>query len=75
MHAMAALSMIAAILAASADSNAVNVLVMISVVVPLIIVIILPFVFFRLARRNDEREALEKQAAESPPSSIEPLTK
>lgn len=53
-----------ALLGAS-ESNAVNVLVMLSVVVPVIVVIVLPFVFFRAARRNDKREALVKREREA----------
>jgi heme/copper-type cytochrome/quinol oxidase subunit 2 len=57
-----------AALVAAESSNAVNVLVMLSVIVPVIVVIALPFVFFRAARRNDEREALAKQQAEGRPN-------
>ena len=34
--------------------------------VPVIVVIVICFVFFRAARRNDEREAVEKQAGRPP---------
>jgi heme/copper-type cytochrome/quinol oxidase subunit 2 len=47
-------------------NTAVNVVVLCSAVVPVIVVIVICFVFFRAARRNDEREALEKQAGPGP---------
>lgn len=49
-------------------NNYVNVIVFLSALVPLLLVVlvIIP-VFFRAARRNDEREALEKQLGPRPP--------
>jgi uncharacterized membrane protein YqiK len=41
---------------------AVDVVVFCSAVVPVVIVLIMVPLFFRAARRNDEREALEKKA-------------
>lgn len=38
-----------------------NGLLLASAVVPVLIVIVICFVFMRAARRNDEREAFEKQ--------------
>jgi hypothetical protein len=38
-----------------------NGIILASAVVPVLIVIVICFVFMRAARRNDEREALEKQ--------------
>ena len=42
-------------------NTAVNIIVFCSAVVPVIVVIVICFAFFRAARRNDEREALERQ--------------
>ena len=47
-------------------NTAVNVIVFCSAVVPVIVVIVIVFAFFRAARRNDEREALEKQIGRRP---------
>ena len=47
-------------------NTAVNIIVFCSAVVPVIVTIVICFVFFRAARRNDEREALEKQAGRGP---------
>jgi hypothetical protein len=47
-------------------NTAINVIVFCSAVVPVIITIVICFAFFRAARRNDEREALERQAGHGP---------
>ena len=45
---------------------AVNMIVFCSAVVPVVVFVVVFSVFFRAARRNDEREALEKQAGDGP---------
>jgi hypothetical protein len=50
------------------SSTAVNVFVILSFSVPLVALAVIIPLFFRAARRNDEREALEKQAAENWPT-------
>jgi uncharacterized membrane protein YqiK len=58
-----------AVLGIILGSTAVNVIVFCSAVVPVIVVIVIVFAFFRAARRNDEREALEKAGGRRPTGS------
>jgi hypothetical protein len=46
--------------------TAVNSIVLFSAIGPVIITIVICFLFFRAARRNDEREALEQQDGRGP---------
>jgi hypothetical protein len=48
------------------SSTAVNVFVILSFSVPLVALAVIVPLFFRAARRNDEREALEKKAENWP---------
>ena len=50
-------------------STAVDTVVLISAIGPVIVVLIIIWVFFRAARRNDEREAQEARLRQQPPGS------
>jgi hypothetical protein len=47
--------------AALLGDTAVNSIVLFSAIGPVIVTIVICFLFFRAARRNDEREALERE--------------
>jgi len=49
-------------------NTAVDTIVLISAIGPVIAVLIIIWFFFRAARRNDEREALARQGRRQPPA-------
>jgi hypothetical protein len=58
-----------AAIVASSGANASNLVVLASTIVPPLVFAWVCWVFFRAARRNDEQEAAEKQAAARRPHS------
>lgn len=52
---------------ASDGSFVLNGVLLASAVVPVLIVVVLCFIFMRAGRRNDEHEALEKQNSQQTP--------